>query len=254
MRRLATFVCLSAVVTAAAPAVAHAAPTAGQQRLPLQARLVSCTTGAAASARTAAFAATMPAIAGTSRMWIRFDLLQRMRGEASFTRVVLPAWGRWEHAEPDRTGFIYTKRVRALRAPGAYRARVRFRWYDATGRLRRRAQRITRTCRQPDPRPDLRAGTLVLASGLGPDALTYLLTVTNTGRGAAGPFGVVLTESGMPQPPVRVDGLAAGESRVVSLPGRRCAPGATVRFVLDAGGTVDESDEADDVVDRPCPA
>lgn len=254
MRRLATFACLGVAATVAAPSAARAATTATQQRLPLQARLVSCTTGLAAGARTAAFTASMPAATGTRRMWIRFDLLQRMVGEVSFAPVVLPAWGRWERSEPGRTGFIYTKRVRGLRAPGAYRARVRFRWYDADGRLQRRAQRVTRTCRQPDPRPDLRAGALEVAAGLGPDAVTYLLTVTNTGRGAAGPFDVVLMESGMPQPPVRVDGPAAGESRVVSLPGPRCAPGATVRFVLDAGGAVDESDEADDVVDRVCPA
>jgi hypothetical protein len=186
-------------------------------------------------------------------MWMRFDLLQRMPGEAEFAPVQLPAWGRWERAEPGRTGFIYTKRVQALRAPGAYRAHVRFRWYAPDGRLLRRARRLTPICRQPDPRPDLRAGALTRAGGLGPEAATYLLTVQNTGRGAAGPFDVVLTTTGMPQPPVRVDGLAAGESRVVGLPGPACAPGSTVRFVLDAGAAVAESDEADDVVDRPCP-
>jgi hypothetical protein len=195
----------------------------------------------------------MPAIAGAARMWIRFDLFQRMAGEAGFAPVALPAWGRWERSEPGRTGFIYTKRVQALRAPGAYRARVRFRWYGTDGRLLRRAQRLTKACRQPDPRPDLRAGALTLAGGLGPATATYLLTVTNAGRGAAGPFDVVLTTAGMPGAPVRVAGLATGESSVVGIPGPRCAAGATVRFVLDAGAAVDESDEADDVVDRPCP-
>jgi subtilase family serine protease len=53
---------------------------------------------------------------------------------------------------------------------------------------------------------------------------------------------------------VRVPGLAAGASRVVSVPGPPCVAGATVRFVLDAGAAVAESDEADDVVDRVCPA
>jgi hypothetical protein len=195
----------------------------------------------------------MPAIEGSARMWIRFDLLQRTAGEAEFAPVRLPAWGRWERSEPGRTGFIYTKRVQALRAPGAYRARVRFRWYAADRRVLRRAQRVTKTCRQPDPRADLRAGALSVAGGLGPAGATYLLTVTNGGRGAAGPFDVVLTTAEMPQAPVRVDGLAAGESRVVSVPGPRCAAGATVRFVLDAGAAVEESDEADDVVDRLCP-
>jgi hypothetical protein len=248
MRRLATLACLAA----AAPLAA--APAAGaQQRPPLQARLVSCTTGATAGARTATFTARMPAAAGTARMWMRFDLLQRTPNQTEFARVRLPAWGVWERSEPGRTAFIFTKKVRALRAPGSYRARVSFRWYDAAGRIQRRAQRLTRTCRQPDPRPDVSAGALTLAPGLGPETATYLLTVTNDGRGAAGPFDVVLTAGGVPQPAVRVDGLASRESRVLGVPGPRCAPGETLRFVLDAGGEVAESDEADDVVDRDCP-
>jgi hypothetical protein len=250
MRRLATLACFAAAVSAAAPAGARAAES---QRPPLRARLTGCATGATAPERTAAFTASMPAIESSARMWIRFDLLQRTPGQAEFDPVRLPAWGRWERSEPGRTGFIYTKRVQALRAPGAYRARVRFRWYGADGRLVRRAERLTGICRQRDPRPDLRAGALAVAGGLGPAAATYLLTLTNAGRGAAGPFDVVLTTAGMPQAPVRVDGLAAGESRVVSVPGPRCAAGATVRFVLDAGAAVDESEEADDVVDRLCP-
>jgi hypothetical protein len=247
VRRHATLLCIAAAPLAAAPA-AHA-----KQRPPLQARLMSCTTGATGSARTAAFAASMPAGRGTRRMWIRFDLLQRVPGDAEYAPASLPAWGRWERSQPGRAGFIYTKRVRGLRAPGAYRARVRFRWYDARGRIQRRAERVTRTCRQPDPRPDLRAGALTVAPGLGPASVTYLLAVRNAGRGAAAPFDVVLSAGGMPQPPVRVAGLGAGESRVVSLPGPQCGVGATLRFVLDAGGAVAESDEADDVVDRACP-
>src|SRR3954465_4202520 len=102
MRRLATLACLVAAPLAPAPAAA------AQQRPPLQARLVSCVTGPTASARTAAFTASMPALAGTARMWVRFDLLQRMSGETRFAPVALPAWGRWERSQVGRAGFIYT--------------------------------------------------------------------------------------------------------------------------------------------------
>jgi CARDB len=249
MRRLATLAFVAAAPLAAAPAVDADA----QQRRPVQARLVSCTTGATVAARTATFTARMPAIAGTDRMAMRFDLLQRTPGAAEYAPVRLPAWGVWARSERGRTGFIFTKKVQGLRAPGSYRARVRFRWYGPDGHVLRRARRVTRTCRQPDPRPDLRAGALTVAPGLGPASATYLLTVENRGRGDAGPFDVVLNTGGMPEPPVRLGGLAAGESRVIGLPGPRCAAGATLRFVLDAGGAVSESDEADNVVDRACP-
>ena len=246
MRRLATIACLAAPLAAA--------PAAGaQERPPLAARLVSCTTGPTPASRTATFAARMPAIAGTERMSMRFDLLQRTPDQAEYEPVRLPAWGVWQRSQPGRTAFIYTRTVQRLRAPGAYRARVRFRWYDASGRLQRRTHNTTGTCRQPDPRPDLSAGALTAAPGLGADTATYLLDVRNGGLGPAAPFDVVLAISGMPQPALRVAALAPGEDELVSIPGPRCAPGSIVRFVLDAGGAVGESDEADDVVDRPCP-
>jgi hypothetical protein len=247
VRRLAATACL--LVPLATPVTAPAE----QSRPPLQARLVACTTGASANARRATFTASMPAIAGAVRMAIRFDLLQRGPGDAAFARVAVPAWGRWERSDAGRTGFIYTKTVRALRAPGAYRATVRFRWYGADGGVVREVRRRTPICREPDPRPDLRAGALTTAPGLGAAAVTYLLTVRNAGRGAAGPFTVALATAGMPPSPVAVGGLAPGESRVVELAGPRCAPRSTVRFVLDAANAVAESDEADDVVDRACP-
>jgi hypothetical protein len=248
MRRPAAIALL--LVPLAAPHAARAA----QERPPLQARLVACATGVSAAARRATFTASMPAATGTARMAIRFDLLQRTPGDPAFTHVGLPTWGRWERSDAGRTGFIYTKTVRALHAPGAYRARVRFRWYASDGRVVRRARRVTPTCREPDLRPDLRVtGALATAPGLGAATVTYLLTVENAGRSAAGPFAVALTTAGMPQPPVPVAGLAPGERRVVELAGPRCAPGSTVRFVLDPAGAVAESDEADDVVDRACP-
>ena len=73
-------------------------------------------------------------MAGTERMSMRFDLLERTPGQAEYEPVRLPAWGVWQRSQPGRTAFIYTKKVQSLRAPGAYRARVRFRWYDPSGR------------------------------------------------------------------------------------------------------------------------
>src|SRR4051794_21114841 len=118
MRRLAAIACLLAPL--AAPAAARAA----RQRSPLQARLVACTSGPSAAARRATFTASMPAVARAARMAMRFDLLQRMAGDAEFARVALPAWGGLERSGPGRTGFIWAKNGRALRAPGALRPRA----------------------------------------------------------------------------------------------------------------------------------
>jgi hypothetical protein len=250
--RLAAPLTAAAALAAPATVVATATPVASAQEGPaLQARLVNCATGAMTAARSATFTASMPAISGTTQMWIRFDLLHRAPGDDEYSVVRVPAWGRWERSRADRTAFIYTKKVQGLR-PGSYRARVRFRWYT-DGRLQRSRTRTTRTCRQPDRRANLTAGALTVGGDLGAGTVTYLLDVTNEGRGAAGPFDIGVAVGDVPQPPARLDGLAAGESRVVSITAPRCTPGSTVRFVLDPGAAVDESDEGDDVVERACP-
>ena len=61
-----------ALLVLALPAAAQA------QAPPLRAKLAACTSGPTAAVRTATFVGSMPAVAGTKRMWMRFDLLARM--------------------------------------------------------------------------------------------------------------------------------------------------------------------------------
>ena len=192
-------------------------------------------------------------MAGTERMWMRFDLLQRTPGAGGVRAGAAARVGRLAALGAGPDGVHLHEAVQGLRAPGAYRARVRFRWYDAAGRLQRTHQRTTRTCRQPDPRPDLTAGALTAAPGLGAETATYLLDVGNAGRGPRPRRSTSSSRS----PGCRSRRSASPASprarTVLSIPGPRCAPGSTVRFVLDAGAAVAESDEADDVVDRAVP-
>jgi len=245
MRRAAPILCLLAL---AAPSAARA------QAPPLRARLVACTTGAQSADRTAAFLGSMPSFPGVRRMAMRFDLRARVPPSPDFAPLEVPGLGVWQRSQVRRSGFIFTQRVQALVAPGAYRAVVRYRWYGCGHHLLRKARRVTRVCRQPDWRPDLRAGALTVAPGPAPGAVTYRLAVRNTGRTAAGPFDVDLAQ-GAAAPLVSrlAAGLAAGSGTVVALAAPPCAPGSTVTFMLDAKAEVAESHEADDVVTRACP-
>jgi subtilase family serine protease len=130
---------------------------------------------------------------------------------------------------------------------------VHFRWYGKGGRLLRSAMRTSAICKQPDQRPDLRAGALDAARGPLLDQATYELDVRNDGRTAATGFDVVLTVGGAEQPPEHVAGLAPAATAAVTFVGPLCAPGSTLRFELDAEDAVEESSEADDVVERACP-
>ena len=245
MPRLAALpLVLLALLVTAAPAVA--------QRPPLAATLDECHVSPDPALRSAAFTASMPALARTRRMQMRFVLQQRTAG-GGYVTLRLPRWGGWQRSRPGVPGFVYTKRVSGLRAPAHYRAVVRFRWLDARGRVQRRARRVTVACRQPDLRPDLHAGELAADPGPAPGTASYRFTVVNRGRGDAGPFGVVLTANRTPQPEQRLGGLAAGASEVVTLIGPRCAPGSIVRLTVDSASEVVESRERDNPVDAPCP-
>ncbi|HEV7751583.1 MAG TPA: CARDB domain-containing protein [Baekduia sp.] len=236
----------SASASTSSPAAA--APPA---KVTLSAKTAACTTGADPALRAAAFTGSMPAIAGTRRMQMRFVLQQRVDDTDSYKRLDVPGWGGWEKADPGRPGFVFTRRVDALVAPASYRAQITFRWYDRKGHALRTTTRTSTTCLQPDPRPELVLGGLDIAPK-GTDQAFYTVSVSNDGRSAAGPFTVTLTVDGTVLPPLMLGPLEAGARGQSTIAGARCSVGSMVTVTVDAGGTVDESDEADDVVQRPC--
>lgn len=247
MRRLATVVFL---VAATGTALARAQDVGS--RPPLRARVTECSTGQSPAARYAVFGASMPAVPGSVRMGIRFDLLQRTPGRG-FAPVAVPRWSVWERSRPGVPGFLYSKRIDALAAPASYRALVRFRWYGPDGTTIRRARRLTAICRQPDPRPDLRVGAVSARAAADPGSEIYDVVVRNVGRGDAESFSVVLTVGGAAQPPRVVGSLASGARQLVEIVGPRCDASSGLQVSLDPGGAVDEANEANNVAARPCP-
>jgi hypothetical protein len=243
MRR--TLIALIALSLLALPAAARA--DAPRPRVAVQA----CQTGQAPAERVAAFVASMPAGDDTVRMAMRFDLQQRTVDGGVWERVVAPSFGRWERSRTGVAGFVYAKDVHGLSAPGEYRAIVRLRWYARDGSVRE-LRRVTRSCRQPDPRPDLVAGRLQVLPVPDTPLATYRLPVRNTGRGAAGPFAVALRLGGAEVARAVVGGLAPGATSVVVLQAPACAAGAPVELAIDADGTVAEADEDDAVIRPPC--
>jgi hypothetical protein len=222
--------------------------------LPVRAKLADCHVGPLPTDRYAVFVGQMPALQGTQHMWMRFDLYERPNGAGPWLPVVdVPKFGVWEKSKAGKPGFIYTKRVDHLQAPAAYRAVVRFRWYDAAGKLQRRARRTSPTCHQPDPRPDLTVGQ-VTATDAGAGRLRYVIRVRNDGRSDAGAFDTVLRVNGIAEPAVNTAGLAVGGIARVVVVAPRCAAGSNVQVAVDPTDVVDEIREHNNVVARPCPA
>jgi hypothetical protein len=245
MRRTALAItALLALALPSAEAIAGEAPR-------LRATVSACQTGADPASRMAAFTASMPAAEDTVRMAIRFDLQQRTVDGGVWQRVAAPSFGRWERSRTGVAGFVYTKDVHGLTAPGEYRAIVRFKWWSADGDVRT-ARRTTRSCRQPDPRPDLEALRLTVAPTATAGVAAYRVALRNAGRTAAGPFAVALLQDGAESARTTVDGLAPGAWTVVQLYAPACSGGTALEVRVDADGVVVEADEQDSVVRPPC--
>lgn len=247
-----------ALVSAAivVPAVAVAAPRSADSessRPALAAKLASCRTGTADEGGTARFTGSMPAVRGSRRLAMRFELERRREGdEEDWERISAPTFGSWERSRPGVSGFVYSKTVEGLTAVAAYRAVVRFRWIDARGRTVRTRRRTTTACRQPDPRPNLTLERLRPAiSSTGPVAE---LTIRNTGRGdTLAPAVVAFAAGGVEAPSQTVPPLGPGVTAVVTFPLSGCAPGQSMTATIDPVDGIDEALETDNMLTRPCP-
>jgi hypothetical protein len=238
---------LAAVAALLLPAGASAAP------VPVAARLTSCLTGPHAADRSATFTASMPALRRTRHMWIRFELAQRRGATGAFVIVDVPGWGGWEKSAAGRPGFVFSKRVEGLLAPAAYRAQVTLRWLDAQGDEQREVVRTTPSCRQPDPRPDLRLSAFSGRRTDDPAVAVYTVTVRDRGATDVPAFVVALGDGTTTLGAVALGPLAAGARASGQIRAPACAPGTELSITLDAGGVVDERDETAGVVRRPCP-
>jgi hypothetical protein len=239
MRR--TLVVLTALLALVATGTSSAQQGAGAAP-PLKASLAACVSGPSEEQRFAVFTGSMPAYRGTKRMAMRFDLFTRTSASLRWQPVKTKGLGRWQKSDPNRAGFVYTKRVERLSQAAEYRVAVRFRWYQSDAKRPDRTRR-TPVCRQPDQRPNLRIETLDVLPG--PDAASrrYVATVLNDGRTAAGPFDVAIVAAS--DEVRRVAGLPPGERATVEVAGAACPEGERVTARADVRGVVEESSERD---------
>jgi hypothetical protein len=242
MRKLACSLLLL-LICAAAPAQAQTVPT--------KAGLESCHTGGAPLDRFAVFFAQMSAVPQSTRMQVRFDLQQRLSG-GEFRGLKAPGLGVWRSSAPGIDIFRYRKQVANLQAAATYRALVRFRWLDATGRVIQSASKRTKSCKQPDVRADL-ALDRVTAEPAGQGRARYGVVVRNDGRSATPTFGVGFAIGDQGQPRQTVQALDPGAERTLTFVGPRCGPTTLLRVTLDPDLAVDEADETNDARTVVCP-
>ena len=213
-----------------------------------KARLTTCVPALDREERSASFTGDMRAIPGASRLQVRFVLQARTEDEPGWTAVTAPGFGTWNSSAPGIGRYVYTKTVESLLAPASYRAQMHFRWLSSTGRTLLRARRTSRTCRQPDMRPDLVVDRL---TGAGDG---WHVTIRNSGRTAAHSFTVEVEVDGQLHEFGYVEELAPRETVSLQRPAPPCRPGTNLVVRVDADGAVDEADEQANALSQACPA
>jgi hypothetical protein len=154
------------VAAGAACALALAAAPAGAQggdglslspsQTPISgvsATLEQCVTSVQQAERSATFTGEMTAVPGAARMAMRIDVEERAPEDLEYHPVAAAGPGAWRSSDPKVKVFKYLRQVTNLSSPDAYRALVRFRWFNAKGHMIRRLDRLTTRCLQPATPP-----------------------------------------------------------------------------------------------------
>jgi hypothetical protein len=239
MRRALLTTALAAAALAALPAVASA------QQLPTSVRLVDCSF----EEHEATFRGSMRAIEGSTRMAMRFTLLERT-GSDGFEPLKAPGLGRWRRAQPGVVSFGYRQVVKALPENAVYRMRIDFRWLGADGSVLAQVQKSSRPCRQFASLPNLRVEVLDASATNVAGVVRYRVLVTNAGRAeVTAPVQLSVDDAVIDTATAT---LLPGESRQLDFRGPTCRREITA--AADPEGTIVESSESDNLDEVPCPS
>jgi hypothetical protein len=230
---------------------ALASAPAAQASSPTSVKVRSCQGGASPHARQATFYARMRTVSGTSRMAVRFVLLDLTTPGPART-LSAPGLDKWRKSRAGARVYGYAQTVVGLPAGGAYAVDVQYRWLDARGHVVKTSRRRSGVCRPPGPMPNLRVTAVSARAGDAPGTETYDVEVNNSGPGAAHGVRTDLAVDGAATDSARLDTLGAHQRRKLRFNGPLCTQG--LRVVVDPANTIHETDESDNELAIACPA
>ena len=240
------------IAIAAALAVLAVVPAAAQAAPLTTLKVRSCQTGDSAHARSASFFAQMHAVPGTDRMWMRFTAYQRTATDRTLQPVPSPLLQQWRRSRPGVRTYGYDQTVTALQPGGIYAMGVEYRWLDPSGAVVRTGRRISGTCRQDGPLPNLTVGGVSARAGVSPGTESYAVSVSNLGTALARGVDVDVFVDSAQADTAHVDEIDPGQTVTVRVNGPACAQ--RIRAVVNRLGTVNETTDDDNVVRESCPA
>jgi hypothetical protein len=247
--------------SACAPFAASAA-TPG----PMRARLRGfvCQHALDPPARAVSVQAVMRPVQGTTAMALKFDLLQRLKGSATFSDLHAGDLGTWVTPKQANLGqragdvWVLAHPVADLPAPADYRYKVAFRWTGAHGKVLATVTRTSGACFQPELRPDLLVSEIDIAPVADhPRQALYTATIQNAGGTPAGPFEITFTPAdGSPAKSHTVQRLRPHGTRQEVFFGQVCTATYAPTIAVDPQHIVDDLDFTNNglTVGPTCPA
>ena len=213
-------------------------------------KLRSCEAGKSAKERRATFYARMRSLPGTSRMLMRFSLVDR--APEGTKEIAVRALDEWRRARPGVRSFGYAQRVAKLAPGGAYAVVVEFRWVGANGKTIKTLRRSSQECRQDGALPNLAVTGVKARPGRAAGTEEYAIQMANTGSAAARGVLVDLFVDGAGADAAEVDLIEPGETVEVRIDGPACL--RQLRAVVDRAGELNEVSEDDNALTSGCPA
>ncbi|MEA2386542.1 MAG: hypothetical protein QOJ22_716, partial [Thermoleophilaceae bacterium] len=157
----------------------------------------------------------------------------------------------WRKSRPGVKAFGYAQTVAGLATGGRYSVRVQYRWLDARGRTIARTKRTSGECRQQGSLPNLEITRLAARPGETSGTSIYSIEVTNSGRGEARDVVIEPFIDGAAADAQRIDLIEPGKTKTVYVTGPTCK--RAVRVSVDRAGTVNETNDDDNVLRFRCP-
>jgi hypothetical protein len=210
------------------------------------------------SKRSVTVTAVMGTLAGTQRLQMRFELLERTAsGQVPIHGGDL---GQWISPAASTLGqhpsdkWVVNHPVTGVPVPGTYHFKVWFRWIGGGGQVIGRTQRATTTCRQPDLRPNLYVRLLSSSKVSGGDQ--YTVQVGNNGLTGANNVELAFSAGGTQQPVMKtIARLPSRQSVQRSFVGPSCtSSSAPATITVDPNDLIDEVSRADNSITVPCPS
>lgn len=233
-----------ALITTAFAVAAFTAAAPASAAVPASVRLEGCSV----HAHEAVFRARMALVPGSTRMAMRFALLEETAADNA-APVKAPGLNRWRWSKPGVRAFRFRQTFKNLLENATYRVRVSFRWYSADGTRVARAKRTSAPCRQFVDLPNLTA-QFTRSTETAPGVWRYDVLVRNTGKGGATDVPVRLTIDGDVVDTRTLASLAPGETRKFPIRGPECT--RLAKLEVDPDKAIAETNDEDNRYDWHC--